>query len=311
MTIANLAGRLLPRPLRKFLQPKWHKVRDYLLFRIRLQGRLRFDKSIGDWVAVRPFAGRKLAVPVRSYRQFRRYYQFGRQGDKDVVFAWMRRIEDCEVLYDIGSSNGLEGFFTNHLWGSKIVFVEPFTPSIETILKTIVLQGPAKRDDFEVVQSGCDLELSQSKLYMHHGPIPGANRNSVAKPENYDRGGRQSQPVLCHQWVMTVSLDSLHWDLGLSLPTHVKIDVDGFEDQVMAGATKLLREKCVHSWAIELNGLDNKKSITALMATAGYDAVAEWEHYPGSEYYSGDTIFVRSDITDAYRQQAATAARSL
>jgi len=311
MTVASLVGRVLPRPLSDFLQPKWHKVRDYLLFRIKLGGRLRFEKLIGDWVASRPFAGRPLSVPVRSYRQFRRYYQFGRQGDKDVVFAWMRRIDDCAVLYDIGSSNGFEGFLVNHLWASKVVFVEPFTPSVETILKTIVLQGPAKRDDFEMVQAGCDVELTQRKLFMHHGPIPGANRNSVGTPESYDRGGRQDQPVLCHQWIMAVSLDSLHWELGLDLPTHIKIDVDGFENQVMAGATRLLAEKCVHSWAIELNGRENQVSITALMIDAGYEVVAEWEHYPGFEYYSGDAIFVRNDLADAYRKKAASAAPPL
>lgn len=305
MTTAHILGRVLPLPVRNFLRPKWHKLRDYLLFRTRRNGRLRFDRSIGEWVATRPFAGRDLAVPARSYRQFRRYYQFGQHGDRDVVFAWMRRIDDCRVLYDIGSSNGLEGFLVNHLWGSKIVFVEPFTPSVETILKTIVLQEPGKRDDFEVVQAGCDREMAHRKLYMHHGPIPGANRNSVGKPENYDRGGRQSQPVLCHQWIMAVSLDGLHRQLGLPLPTHVKIDVDGFENQVMAGAQELLRGKCVRSWAIEMNGRDNQRTVTALMKDAGYEPIAEWEHYPGYEHYSGDAIFVRADLVDEYRKRMA------
>ncbi|MEK9660162.1 MAG: hypothetical protein VW644_00230 [Alphaproteobacteria bacterium] len=156
MTVAHTIGRTLPQPVKRFLQPKWHKLRDYTLFRTRLNGRLYYDRSIGEWVAARNLGGRDLAVPVRSYRQFRRYYQFGHLGDEDVVFAWMRRIDDCEMFYDIGSSNGLEGFLVNHLWGCKVAFVEPFTPSVETILKTIVLQGPDKRDDFEVIQAGCD-----------------------------------------------------------------------------------------------------------------------------------------------------------
>lgn len=300
MTIASLFAQALPRPLRVRIQPWWHKVRDYVLFRVRLGGRIRFDKFIGEWVATRSFGGRNLSVPVRSYRQFRRYYQFGRHGEVDPVFDWICRIDDCDVVYDIGSSNGLEGFLIHHLWGSKIVFVEPFTPSVETILKTIVLQDSSKTNDFEVVQAGCGRESSYRRLYMHHGPIPGANRNSFGSPESYDRGGRQNQPVLCHQWVMSVTLDSLHRELGLPLPSHVKIDVDGFENQVMAGGENLLRQRCVKSWAIELNGLENKAEITALMESSGYRAVREWEHYPGSNFYSGDTIFVRDDLADAY-----------
>ncbi|MEK9660163.1 MAG: hypothetical protein VW644_00235 [Alphaproteobacteria bacterium] len=140
---------------------------------------------------------------------------------------------------------------------------------------------------------------------MLPGPLPGANRNSVGKPESYDRGGRQTQPVLCHQWLMTVSLDGLQDTLGLPQPTHIKIDVDGFENHVMIGARRLLAERQVRSWAIELNGVENRESVTALMRDAGYTVVAEWEHYPGFEHYSGDAIFVRDDLVDEYRERMA------
>ena len=77
-----------------------------------------------------------MEVVVRSYKEMRRFYQFGGY-DGDPVFDWMQRIKDCDLVYDVGSANGLEGFFIHHLHGSRIVFVEPFTPSVETILKTI------------------------------------------------------------------------------------------------------------------------------------------------------------------------------
>ncbi|MGB0630048.1 MAG: hypothetical protein ACPGRZ_05080 [Alphaproteobacteria bacterium] len=46
-------------------------------------------------------------------------------------------------------------------------------------------------------------------------------------------------------------------------------------------------------------------SITALMRDAGYEVVAEWEHYPGFEHYSGDAIFVRDDLVEEYRERMA------
>ncbi|MBJ26626.1 MAG: hypothetical protein CMM30_02895 [Rhodospirillaceae bacterium] len=303
MTFASLIGKSLPKPISYFLRPYWHKVRDYIGFKIQHKGRLYFDKKIGEWVAIRTFNNKPLGVTVRSYRQFRRYYQFGRHDRDDVVYLWMNSIDDCSVLYDIGSSNGLEGFLVNHLWGSKIVFVEPFTPSIETILKTIVLQGESKKDNFEVLQAGCDSDMGHRKLYMHHGPIPGVNRNSVGKPEDYDRGGRQDQPILCHQWIMSVSLDGMHWELDLPKPTHIKIDVDGFENHVLMGAKKLLEDGCVHSWAIELNGHENQRKIISIMEKSGYNLIAEWEHYPGYKHYSGDAIFVRQDLVSKYQEK--------
>lgn len=288
----------MPTGLQRYLKPKWHLLRDYTAFRASHGGRVYRNKEIGEWVAVRRFDGRDLSVPVRSYRQFRRYHQFGGHNERDVLWLWMNQLSDCEVIYDVGSSNGLEGFLINHLWGSKVIFVEPFTPSVETLLKTIVLVDPERRGDFEVVQAACDREVGYRKLFMHHGPIPGANRNSFATPEDYDRGGRQDQESLCDQWVMAVSLDSLHWQFGLPLPTHVKIDVDGFENRVMEGAARLLNERIVRSWGIELNGQENLRDIRALMSEHGYVETGSWEHYPGNQYYSGDSIFVRDDLID-------------
>jgi hypothetical protein len=107
---------------------------------------------------------------------------------------------------------------------------------------------------------------------------------------------------MASQWVPSVSLDSLHWDLGLPLPTHVKIDIDGFENRAMEGATKLLESGAVRSWAIEINGTENLAEIGALMPRRGYTEVGSWEHYPGYIHYSGDHIFVRNDLVDAWRE---------
>lgn len=303
-TIAHRLSKLLPAPAVRRLRPAWHRLRDLGLFVIRKGGRLRYDPRLGCWVASRPLGNRRrLSVAVRSYRELRRFYQFG-TSEGDVIYDWMRRIRDCEVLYDVGSANGLEGFFINHLHGGKIVFIEPFTPSVETILKTIcVIQkaGGGGRG-FEVVQAACDTEPSYQHLYMHEGPVPGSTANSFAYLEEYDRGGRQDREVAVSQWVPAVSLDSLHWEHGLPLPTHVKIDVDGFEDRVLAGARKLLESGSVRSWAIELNGEHNRAEISALMVDHGYQEVAAWEHYPGYEHYTGDHVFVRNDLVEAWRR---------
>ena len=135
-TLAHRVSRLLPSPLARHLRPGWHRLRDLGKFMIEQGGRLAYDRPLGAWIASRPLGPRRMEVVVRSYKELRRFHQFGtKQGD--IVFDWMQRIRDCELLYDVGSANGLEGFFIHHLHRSRVVFVEPFTPSIETILKTI------------------------------------------------------------------------------------------------------------------------------------------------------------------------------
>lgn len=306
-TIAHRLSTVMPRPFAAWVRPKWHFWRDLLLFHTRCRGRLARDRDLRCWIASRPFAGRRLEVAVRSYRELRRYLQFN-QDEADIVRVWLEQISDCEVLYDVGSANGLEGFFVHHRHGAKIVFVEPYTPSIETILKTIAHQTKSgtAASDFEVVHAGCDSTVGYGRYLMHSWPKPGETGNTVSDPEAYCRGGRGHLPVVLSQWLSSVSLDSLHHQFGLPLPTHVKMDIDGFELRALEGATQLLASRHVRTWAIEVNGHDQRAHINRLMEEQGYVDIASSEHYPGYEHYTGDHIYVRDDLVETWRPHFAT-----
>ena len=271
-----------------------------------------YDRHLRCRFAARRYNGRWLEVAVRSYRELRRYLQFG--GDPtDVVHRWMHEITDAEVVYDVGSANGLEGFLIHHLHGAKIVFIEPYTPSVETILLTIARRtglGLSKSDDFEMVHAGCDNSTGYSRYLYHGPPMPGETGNTFADPDAYCRGGRAHMPVTMTQWTASISLDSLHRDYGLPLATHVKIDIDGFENRAIEGAAELLASGKVKSWAIEINGDENVEFIRDVMSSSGYVEVATWDHYPGYEYYTGDHIFVLAADEVRWREIFGTSAKA-
>jgi len=302
-TLAHSISQLMPGPLARFLRPHWHRLRVRTLFVTRAGGRVTYDKQLGCRIAARRFDNRWLEVASRSYRELRRFLQFG-DNPADVVHLWMHEIRDAKVVYDVGSANGLEGFLIHHLHGAKIIFIEPYTPSIETILKTIARQmrcSGVDGGDFEIVHAGCDSATGYHK-YLYHGlPIPGETGNTFSDPDAYCRGGRADMPVTMTQWTASVSLDSLSEQFGLPLATHVKIDIDGFENRAMDGAVNLLKSGNVSSWAIEINGQENLVSIRATMAAHGYVEVATRDHYPGNEHYTGDHIFVRNSDEDYWR----------
>ena len=263
-------------------------------------GRLGYDRRIAAFVAYRRLSGnRSLRVAVRSYREFRRWAMFD-LGGNDMVSRWLNDITDCVVYWDIGSANGLEGFFVNFRHRCKVVFVEPFTPSIETILKTIYIIGCDDGDaaEFEVVQALCDSQGAHDRLAMHSAPVAGATENSAAGGlEDYCFGGRLDMPVAVTQWVPTVSLDEMHWKLGLPLPTHVKIDVDGFELRVLVGGQGVLASGHVRSWVIEVND-DRGPSVVELLGKHNYTKIAEHNHGKPNGVYTADYLFVRNDLAD-------------
>jgi FkbM family methyltransferase len=303
-TLAHGIGSILPKGVAVRLRPVWHRFAQILRF-FRRGGRLRFDRNLVTWIARRPIPGTKaagpMAVAVRSMREFRRFAGFGDDaGDK--LHHWLCRLGPTDVLWDIGSANGLEGFLAHHVSGCKVVFVEPFTPSIETILKTVVIveREKSRRQDFEVVQAACDRVSGFGRLVTHTKPVAGETFNSIADDvADYCQGGRQEMAVGATQWVKTVTLDELHFDCGLPLPTHLKIDVDGLELRVIDGAARVLASGSIRACAIEVND-DHGPKVVEIMARHGYAKNDEYIHYQTAKIFTADYFFAKERGPNEY-----------
>lgn len=273
-------------------------------------GRLRYASEIASFVASSPVgASRPLEVCVRSYRELRRLHEFGRNERPDSVWKWLNWISDCRMLYDIGASNGLEGLFALTKHGCSVTFVEPYTPSIESILKSVFVatRGGNVAGQVEIVHAGCGDTDGYARLLMHGAPIAGENLNTFDDPSAYLRvdGDDKRAKVAISQWVKGVTIDSLSTEHRLPAPSHVKIDVDGFEAKVISGAASTLRAGTVESWAIETNGEANAAIVDAALRGAGYVEAERFVHYPGVVPATMDVIYVKPARLDDWRHFAA------
>jgi FkbM family methyltransferase len=305
-SLVHHLSKLLPAHVIERIRPRWNIYRAKQRLCSELGGQYRFDETLRCHVASRQVEGVALEVPVRSYRELARFVHFGEDRD-DLVHRWLNTIDDCETLYDVGSANGLEGFFAAARHGCRVCFIEPFTPSIDALLKGVYLVGRRGGDTsaFEVFAAGCDREPGYRKLYSHHPPSAGVTLNSFDAPDQYCRGGRQNEPIAVTQWVAGVSLDQIHFDLGQPKPTHVKVDVDGFEGRVIEGAKRLVESGHVRSFMIEVNPGREREVATPLKAN-GYVEIAAFEHYPGRND-CWDRCYARSDLADAVRNRLRNA----
>lgn len=308
MTIANSLSRLMPTGLANRLRPRWHWMVEKRALR-KLGARFHRDDELGGWVVRLPVAGHgEMWLVARTFREFRRIAQFGRHPD-NAVWKWLNWIDDGKVVYDVGSANGLEGCYAGHVHGGVVCFIEPYTPSIETILKSTYLAGQhGGRCQFEIVHAGCSSEEGYQRLQMHGAPLAGQTRNTYGGREDYEEGGgRDRGNMVISQWIKGVTLDCLSQVYDLAPPDYVKIDVDGHETKVMQGAAKLLEQGTVRSWAIELSGDDRIRDITALMEGHGYVVAEEFEHYPGLVPPTVDRIFVRPEDLPSWQSYSVAA----
>ena len=310
VTLAHAISRCMPQPLGNWLRPKWYWTREYCLLRFSEGGYTRYDSELLCRVVRKPVGKTYFEAPYRSYREFRRIVNFGRNPD-DLVFIWLNAISDCETLYDIGAANGHEGLVANALHQCRIVYVELFTPSIDSILKGTVLaqRRGAAADQFEVVAAGCDRKEGYAKVLLHQPPVPGGTYNTFADVDAYCRGGRSDERVWTSQWSPSVTIDALHGQHHLPKPTHIKMDIDGFEDRAIEGACETLKSRCVKSWIIEVNP-GREEMIANAMTKNGYKDIAQFVHYPGLDD-AVDHLYVRDDLVADYERRLAETSQRL
>ena len=137
MLLKTFLSKFLPNSLASRIKPKYH----YYKILIQLKKRkIKVKKFFGYWKVYLPINNKKpLELICRSQKELKRISRFG-LNKNDLVWKWLNWLEDVDTIYDIGSGSGFEGLVAGHLHNCKVCFIEPFTPSIETILKSVHLQ---------------------------------------------------------------------------------------------------------------------------------------------------------------------------
>ena len=305
MGIGRRVEGLLPQSWAAAARPKWHLLQ--MVQRLRRQGgSIVWDRELSCWTATKRIGSQVMTLSIGSYRDLRRVVTFDRVPS-DNVFPWLEMISDCTMLYDFGPSGGLESLTANAHHNCEAVMVELYTPSVLAILRGITLAARSGRDSEKMhpMIAGGDREPGFGRISLHQPPVFGGTSNTFEDVSAYARGGRADLPVFAHQWAPAVSIDSLHGNMPFKPPTHVKIDVDGFEGRIMEGATDTLKSRVVRSWSIEISP-GNFDSILKLMSSHGYVVVDRFEHYPGKND-CWDYIFAREDLAADYSARLALA----
>jgi len=186
--------------------------------------------------------------------------------DKEpCTIEWIAGFAPGEILVDVGANVGMYTIWAAKTRGAQVFAFEPEAQNYALLNRNIVLNGLADR-----VKAYC-LALSDVEGFseLHLSDLrAGGSCHSLG--ERVDFAHRPMQPEYS-QGCISARLDDLLRRGVVLEPHYVKIDVDGFEPKVVAGAAAALRGKRLKSLLVEINqNLPDHMELVAHLHACGY-----------------------------------------
>jgi FkbM family methyltransferase len=184
--------------------------------------------------------------------------------DEPETLAWIDGFEAGASFWDIGASIGVYSLYAALKPGVAVLAFEPSGFNFGVLVEHVALNGMG-----ELVQPFCvAIGLQRQALGALHmsQASPGHGGNALDRPENQ----YTTFDAVFRQRVLAFSIDGFREAYGLPAPTHIKIDVDGIEDDIIAGATGTL--PAVESVLIEVQGRiegERARTMETTLAAAG------------------------------------------
>jgi FkbM family methyltransferase len=181
------------------------------------------------------------------------------------TIEWIRGFAPGEVLVDIGANVGMYSIWAAKTRGVRVFAFEPESQNYALLYRNIVANGLSGQ-----VRGYC-LALSDQRQYaeLHLSTfLLGGSCHTFGEKIDYRLRPRE---VGVSQGSMSTTLDEMIADGAVEAPHHIKIDVDGLEHKVLAGARQTLRNPRLKSVLIEINThLDQHLAVVESLQSLGF-----------------------------------------
>jgi FkbM family methyltransferase len=184
--------------------------------------------------------------------------------EPDTV-EWIREFAADEVLVDVGANIGLYSIMA----ASRDVRVYAFEPESQNyalLNRNIYLNGMGER-----ISAYCAALSDRTELgtLFLSGFTAAASCHSFG--ESVDFRARPMQAAFT-QGAYSTTLDGLVAAGAVPVPNHLKIDVDGIEHKVLAGAARTLADRRLRSVLVEVNTtLEDHCALIDRLLEQGFD----------------------------------------
>lgn len=252
------------------------RFRDYFAYKIIGNAQPTFKARLMDKL---PFYNEvAFCEGVRCYVSSTRELKRSKKAFDPQASQWLKRFKTGEVFYDIGANIGMFSLAVAKMY-DKQVKVFAFEPSFSTFA-TLVRNVIANKFDDAIFPHYIALGSKEGVRSFNYSSIFSGDAVH-ALDKTVSQRGDEFSPVFSQQMI-SFPLDELVERFSFPPPTHIKIDVDGGELEIIEGMEKTLRRQELKSVMVEVtenleNGL-NYKNILKMFEEAGFEQEVRIPH---------------------------------
>jgi len=208
------------------------------------------------------------------------------------TIRWLDALTEHDVLWDIGANVGLYAMYAAKIARCRVVAFEPEAQNYALLLQNMALNGVQALIDATNIAVTNDLGLGWLSV---HAMTKGGAYNAFHLSTGAMERTRQAPDATVAQVQVGASLDDLVTKFHFPFPTHLKIDVDGTEPDIVAGGSRVLSDPRCVSVLIEVQWKDPAHvQMVERLEAWGYRCAVRSS--PG-RYPAANMVFERTPVT--------------
>lgn len=169
------------------------------------------------------------------------------------MLRWFATFSADDVLVDVGANIGMFTVLAAGLSGCRVIAIEPFSLNLADLEHNVAVNDLQHR--VTVMHAAATDTEREDILYFGQSYAGAANQSFGRDDISEQYVDRDAD----RETVRGVPLDALVARGEIPFPTHVKIDVDGFEEQVIEGMRGILSDPRFKSLRMEIRWQDEAR----------------------------------------------------
>jgi FkbM family methyltransferase len=171
---------------------------------------------------------------------------------------WIDGFEVPCTLWDIGANVGAYALYAALRPGVSVLAFEPSPASYAALSRNVEANGSGER-----IRAFCIALSGRTQLGSLNMSATDAGNSFNSFESTEDCFGRPLA-IRFRQSMIGFSIDEFRRLFSLAPPNYLKLDVDGVEEQILAGAAETLKDPALRSVLVELEDADTARNARIL-----------------------------------------------